>query len=208
VACDVVVVRFCSGRLQVLLIERRHDPYAGFWALPGGFVDINEDLPAAAAREAEEETGMKGLRLFPLGMFGAPGRDPRGRVISAAWLALLRPGAPKPQAGDDARKAAWFSLLRPPPLAFDHALILRQAKIRLRELLLLTPHPLELMGPSFTPEDFRLLSSEIMGRKYPPGTFISRLQKLPGLVPAADRSRLRYLRSKHRPGDFISLLLT
>ncbi|MBL8731286.1 MAG: NUDIX hydrolase [Planctomycetes bacterium] len=123
-----------GGDLRVLLIRRKHEPGAGCWALPGGFVDEHEDLPAAARRELSEETGITVRHLVQLGAYGAPGRDPRGHTVGIAFLALLAPGAVDAVAGDDAAACGWFSLRRPPRLAFDHGLMLRDARRRLAEL--------------------------------------------------------------------------
>lgn len=126
VTVDVVVVtREASPR--VLLIRRKNEPYAGCWALPGGFVEMDESLDAAAARELAEETGVVVPKLTQLGAYGDPGRDPRGRTIAVAYLAEVAPGTVA-QAGDDAAETEWRSLRRLPPLAFDHAEILADAK--------------------------------------------------------------------------------
>lgn len=122
------------GELRVLLIRRAHDPFAGCWALPGGFVDAHEDLPTAARRELREETGVAIRRVVQLGAYGTPGRDPRGHTVGVAFLALVAPGAAEAQAGDDAAACGWFSLRRPPRLAFDHGVMLRDARRRLGEL--------------------------------------------------------------------------
>ncbi|MCS7046595.1 MAG: NUDIX hydrolase [Gemmataceae bacterium] len=118
---------------RVLLIRRKHPPFAGKWALPGGFVEIEEDLDAAARRELEEETGIRVGRLEQLATFGAPNRDPRGRTISVVYLAHLDPRRVRPRPNDDAAEVAWFPLRKPPPLAFDHAEILKTARQRLRK---------------------------------------------------------------------------
>ncbi len=112
---------------SVLLIQRDREPYAGAWALPGGFVDIDEDLEAAAHRELAEETGIRGLDLEQLRAFGDPGRDPRERVISIAYIAVVGATEQPLKAGSDARQTRWFSTNELPPLAFDHASILRTA---------------------------------------------------------------------------------
>lgn len=129
-AADVVMLAERNGQTFVLLIKRGKAPYEGLWALPGGHVDAGEDFPEAAARELREETGLEATQLDQVGIYGAPGRDPRGRYVSVAYLAVLdRPTAPT--AGDDARDAHWWPVdqleREPERLAFDHAQILRDA---------------------------------------------------------------------------------
>jgi 8-oxo-dGTP diphosphatase len=127
----VDVVLFCheGERLEVLLIKRAREPFKGAWAFPGGFVDQDEKLEQAAARELKEETGIEGVRLEQLGAFGDPGRDPRGHTISIVFVGLLDSRV-EAAGSDDADEARWHSALRPPRLAFDHKKILRQALAR------------------------------------------------------------------------------
>src|SRR5260370_39535114 len=132
VTVDIVIVTR-ERKPKVLLIRRKHAPFAGMWAIPGGFVDMDESLEAAAARELYEETGIRADKLEQLQTFGDPGRDPRGRVISVVYLAQLDPRRLKPRAADDAAEVAWHDLRHPPPLAFDHAEILACACRRLKE---------------------------------------------------------------------------
>lgn len=159
VACDVVAFTMRGNDLRVLLIQRKDAPFKGLWALPGGFVNENEPLERAAARELNEETGMSGVRLEQLGAFGDPGRDPRGHTISIVYMTLLLTEG-NVTAGDDASAAEWHPFrslslravppsasIPPPPkrggkgagikaagpvrLAFDHAKILTKAYRRL-----------------------------------------------------------------------------
>ncbi len=124
---DIVLIKEGGDGPEILLIERNHPPFAGHWALPGGFVDENEPLEAAARRELFEETGLEPPELRQLGAFGDPGRDPRGWTVSVAfWTRITE--AVTPRAGDDAAAARWWPLDALPPLAFDHADIVRQAK--------------------------------------------------------------------------------
>ena len=116
------------GDLRVLLIRRGHEPFAGCWALPGGFVDEHEDLEVAARREMREETDVELGRLVQLGAYGTPHRDPRGHTVGIAYLAVCGPGEVAARAGDDAVECRWFAARRPPTLAFDHADILRDAR--------------------------------------------------------------------------------
>lgn len=127
VTVDAVVFRHTGGRLEVLVVERGRPPFQGRAALPGGFVEMDEDLLPAVKRELFEETGLKGVKLVQLATFGAPGRDPRGRTISVVFTGTLRNGNRKVRGGDDARRAYWISARRPGPLAFDHNEVLRFA---------------------------------------------------------------------------------
>jgi 8-oxo-dGTP diphosphatase len=116
------------GELRVLLIERGRDPFAGHWALPGGFVDQHEDLMVAARREMLEETHIELGALVQLGAYGTPHRDPRGHTVGVAFLAMVEPDRVVGVAGDDASDCRWFAAKRPPKLAFDHGIILRDAR--------------------------------------------------------------------------------
>ncbi len=132
VAADVALFRERDGRTEILLVRRGQPPFAGCWALPGGFIDIDEDLEAAARRELAEETGLEARDLVQLQAFGRPDRDPRERVISIVFLGLLEPDDGEPlRAGDDAAEARWFSVDALPDLAFDHAEIIALARQRL-----------------------------------------------------------------------------
>jgi len=116
----------------VLLIKRANEPFKGLWAFPGGFVDQDESLEAAVARELEEETGLKGIRLEQIGAFGDPGRDPRGHTVSIVFGGVVDRSI-QVRAADDAADAAWHSATRPPKLAFDHKKILKLALKRLAD---------------------------------------------------------------------------
>ena len=133
VTVDVVIVTR-EAKPRVLLIRRKHEPFEGQWAIPGGFVDMDEALEAAARRELHEETGVRARKLAQLGTFGDPSRDPRGRTISVVYLAQVDADKLHPEANDDAAAVGWFLLSRPPAdLAFDHAQILAAARLRLRQ---------------------------------------------------------------------------
>ena len=124
VTADIAVIEIREGRPSILLIQRRHAPFAGAWALPGGFLDEGETLEACAARELKEETGLAAKWLDLIGIYSAPGRDPRGQTVTAAYLAWVLGEA---KAGDDAADCRWFPLDALPELAFDHARIVDDA---------------------------------------------------------------------------------
>lgn len=123
VTVDAVVFAMRDGALEVLLIERKNPPFQGTWALPGGFVEMDETLEEAVARELEEETGVRGVHLEQFHTFGDPGRDPRGRSISTAYWALVDSAACEVRADDDAADVRWFPAAALPELAFDHRVI-------------------------------------------------------------------------------------
>ena len=124
---DAVVFGYEEGNISVLLIKRKYAPFKGNWAIPGGFVLNNESLEDAVERELFEETGIKINYLEQLYTFGMPDRDPRGRVVSIAYFALVRPDAFKIAASTDAEQAQWFNINELPELSFDHNKILKAA---------------------------------------------------------------------------------
>lgn len=126
VTVDVALFRRAGGQIEVLLIRRARTPFEGMWALPGGFVDQDESLEAAAARELEEETGIKGVKFKQIGAFGDPGRDPRGHTVSIAFAAVVARKV-QARAADDARQAEWHPINQLPRLAFDHGRIIKAA---------------------------------------------------------------------------------
>lgn len=165
VTADVALFTVRDGTLELLLIARRAPPFAGTWALPGGFLDPHEDLPACAARELAEETGLGGIALEQVGAFGAPDRDPRERVVSIAYLALVAAGqvdrAP-PAAGDDAAEVGWFAVNALPPLAFDHADIVAAARARLIASLTSPALIRRLLPDSFTMTQLRQVHDAVV----------------------------------------------
>jgi 8-oxo-dGTP diphosphatase len=131
VTTDVVILTIRDRKLKILLVRRAGEPYRGAWALPGGFVEPDEGLDQAAARELEEETGVTGVYLEQLYTFGEPKRDPRERVITVAYYALIPSDRLRLQAADDAEAVGWFAMDELPALAFDHADIIAMAHQRL-----------------------------------------------------------------------------
>ena len=147
---DCAVFGLDDQDLKVLLIQRDLEPFAGKWALPGGFVHEEESLEEAARRELAEETGLTRVFLEQLYTFGDPGRDPRERVVTVAYFALVNIRDHKVRASTDARNAAWFAVTDLPSLAFDHDLILETARQRLRGKLSYQPIGFELLPRKFT----------------------------------------------------------
>ena len=127
VTVDIIIFGMTENKPEVLLIKRGNEPYQGKWALPGGFVDQDETLETAAARELEEETGLSGILLTQMHAFGNPGRDPRGHTVSIVYVGYLPVGA-QARAGDDAMEADWFKLDDLPELAFDHKMVIEMAE--------------------------------------------------------------------------------
>lgn len=125
VTVDAMIVTQ-EGPPRVLLIRRKNPPHQGDWALPGGFLDVGEDLDVGAARELAEETGLRDVPLKQIGAFGSAKRDPREHVVSIAFLGEVGMEPPEVTAADDAAEARWFPLADLPPLAFDHAEIIAQ----------------------------------------------------------------------------------
>jgi 8-oxo-dGTP diphosphatase len=161
---DCVVFGLDDEDLKVLLVQRADNPFAGRWALPGGFVEMDETLDAAARRELEEETGLRIRFLEQLHTCGAVHRHPRGRVVTVAYFALVRLTDCDPRAASDARDARWCSVSQPPRLAFDHADILRVAHDRLRTKLSYQPIGFELLPAKFTLRHLQHLYETILGR--------------------------------------------
>jgi 8-oxo-dGTP diphosphatase len=126
VTVDAAVFTHCGSKTKVLLIKRGSEPFKGKWAMPGGFVNIDEELEDAVVRELEEETGVTGVHLEQMRAFGTVGRDPRGRQITIVYTGIAKSGQDKAKAGDDAAEAKWFDIEKlPSVLAFDHNKITR-----------------------------------------------------------------------------------
>ena len=164
-AVDCVVFGFDGAELEVLLIQRGQSPFEGDWALPGGFVGVEETLDEAARRELEEETGLRGVFVHQLSAFGAVDRDPRERVVSVAYYALVNPADHHVKAATDAREAAWFGIRDVPSLAFDHAEILAVALARLQGELRCRPIGFELLPKRFTLTQLQRLYEVVLERE-------------------------------------------
>jgi 8-oxo-dGTP diphosphatase len=190
VTVDVVALTIRDGELKVLLVRRGVQPFAGQWALPGGFVRAGagpgsaaEDLDAAAVRELAEETGQKlgRIHLEQLASYGAPDRDPRMRVISVAYL-VFAPELPEPLAGSDADEAAWVPVADVGDLAFDHTRILADGLERARAKLEYTPLATAFVGDEFTVAELRTVYETVWGEPLHAGNFHRKVLSVPGFV--------------------------
>lgn len=185
IAVDCVVFGYHDGQLEVLLVRRGVEPFAGAWALPGGFVLPDESLDAAAARELAEETGVTGTRLEQFHAFGDPHRDPRGRVVTVAYVALTRPG--ETRAGTDAAAARWHGVDALPTLAFDHAAIVAHARATLRVRARSAPVGFDLLPPTFSLPELQSLYEAVLGDALDRRNFRKKLLSTGLLVPLPER---------------------
>lgn len=162
ITVDIVLFTILERQLHVLLIRRLAEPFRGSYALPGGFVLENESVDEAAHRELQEETGVEKVFLEQLYTFGEPNRDPRGRVITVAYYALVA-NSHILRSGTDAADAAWFALNKLPPVAFDHQNIIEYAQQRLRNKLDYSNVGFELLPEKFTLTELQLVHEAILG---------------------------------------------
>ncbi len=186
---DCVVFGIDEAALKVLLIERAEPPFRGKWALPGGFVEIDEDISVAAARELSEETGIDKVYLEQLYTFGEPGRDPRGRVVTVAYYGLVNRVEHVPQAASDAAQAKWFEVRDLPPLAFDHKKILPVAIERLRGKVRYAPIGFELLPKKFSLTQLQRLYEIILERPLDKRNFRKKVDALGFVVATGETEK-------------------
>jgi 8-oxo-dGTP diphosphatase len=204
VAADLAIFTLQVDQLHVLLVERARDPFKGRWALPGGFVRMHEDLSAAAARELEEETGVAGAYLEQVGAFGNPARDPRERVISVAFFAIIPSDTLHLKSGGDAAAARWWPVNELPELAFDHQEILEHARHRLRYKVRGSAIALRFLSPEFTLTELQQVHEAILGQELDKRNFRKWLTSLPYLR-ATGRMRRG---GQHRPAELYRAIPT
>ena len=183
VTTDCVIFGFDGTKLTVLLVERGVETYKGRWALPGGFLKMDESAETGARRELFEETGLKTGYIRQFHTFTDPERDPRERVITIAFYALVR--ISEVQGGDDAAQAGWFPVDNVPALAFDHDLILRRATDELRKQIHFEPIGFELLPEQFTMKQLQHLYEAILGVTFDRRNFYNKMLKL-GILTELD----------------------
>jgi 8-oxo-dGTP diphosphatase len=194
---DCVVFGFDEEELKVLLIERGLEPFKGKWALPGGFVRLDETLDDAARRELEEEAGLKNVFLEQLYTFGALHRDPRERVVSVAYYSLVKLAAHETKAATDAADARWFPLSKIPKLAFDHAEILAAALARLKGKVRYEPIGFELLPPKFTLSQLQHLYEAALETHLDKRNFRKKVLSDGLLIPLKEKQMI----GRHRPAQ-------
>ena len=194
---DCVVFGYDEGELKVLLIERGLEPFKGRWALPGGFVRVDETLEQSARRELAEETGLKDVFLEQLYTFGDVDRDPRERVVSVAYYALVKLSEHEARAATDAANAEWFPVSKSPKLAFDHADILATALARLKGKVRYQPIGFELLPPRFTLSQLQHLYEAVLGTDLDKRNFRKKVLGFGLLVPLKETR----MAGPHRPAQ-------
>ena len=194
---DCAVFGLDDGELKVLLIERALEPFKGSWALPGGFVRVDETLDAAARRELAEEAGLKDVFLEQLYTFGTVDRDPRERVVSVAYYALVKLADFSTKAATDAADARWFAVSQVPKLAFDHAEILAAALARLKGKVRYQPIGFELLPPKFTLSQLQHLYEAVLETELDKRNFRKKVLGFGLLVPLKETQ----MAGRHRPAQ-------
>src|SRR5258706_11574725 len=194
---DCVVFGFDESELKVLLIQRGLEPFKGRWAMPGGFVRVNETLDAAARRELQEEAGLSNVFLEQLYTFGAVDRDPRERVVSVAYYALVKLSEHEAKAATDATNARWFVVSKVPRLAFDHGEILSIALARLKAKVRYQPIGFELLPPKFTLSQLQHLYEAVLATKLDKRNFRKKALDFGLLVPLNET----FQAGRHRPAQ-------
>jgi 8-oxo-dGTP diphosphatase len=195
VTTDIVIFSIREQMLKLLLVRRAREPFAGTWALPGGFVGIDEDLEACALRELEEETGVTGVYLEQLHTCGSPRRDPRERVISVAYYSLIPSDRLHVRSASDAKAVAWFTLDSLPSMAFDHAEIVAMAHQRLVAKLDYSTIAFQFMPEEFTLSELQTVYEIILGEPLDKRNFRKRVLALERIEKTGQLRR----NGNHRP---------
>ncbi|VAW75708.1 Nicotinamide-nucleotide adenylyltransferase, NadM family / ADP-ribose pyrophosphatase [hydrothermal vent metagenome] len=201
VTTDMVIFTIRDSQLSVLLIQRRDNPFKGLWALPGGFVHEDEDVDQCARRELEEETGLKDIYLEQLYTFGKPDRDPRERVISVAYFALLPSSPLKIRAASDASDVTWHEVSSIPALGFDHNTIIKIALERLIAKLDYSTIAFQLLPDLFTLTEVQKVYEIILGQDIDKRNFRKQILALDNVKKTKQQRR----EGAHRPAFLYTL---
>jgi 8-oxo-dGTP diphosphatase len=201
VTVDVLLFTIIADEMKLLLVSRGTEPFKGMWAIPGGFVKMDESLDDAARRELREETGIEDVYIEQLYTFGAPNRDPRTRVITVAYMALIDGSRVRLQASTDADEAAWFSVKKLPSLAFDHSQIIETGVSRLRSKLSYSSIAYSVLPPEFRLSELQKVYEIILDRSLDKRNF---RKKMLSLKDPQDRELIKPTGAKeisgaHRP---------
>ena len=188
VTIDIVIFTIRQDELKVLLIKRALPPHRNQWALPGGFIKLEESLEEGAKRELQEETGVTGVYLEQLYTFGRPDRDPRERVITVAYYALIPSDELEPKAASDAENVSWFGLKELPDLAFDHKEILKMAHQRLIAKLDYSTIAFQFMPKDFTLSELQHVYEVILREQIDKRNFRKRILSL-NLIKETGKAR-------------------
>jgi 8-oxo-dGTP diphosphatase len=202
VTTDIVIFTIRQDELKVLLIKRALPPFQGEWALPGGFIDLDESLEKGARRELEEETGVSGVYLEQLYTFGQPDRDPRERVITVAYYALIPSDKIEIRAATDAEGVSWFGMEEIPELAFDHEQILQAAHKRLAAKLDYSTIAFQFMPKAFTLTELQQVYELILRESVDKRNFRKRILSL-NLIKETGKERKA---GAHRPAKLYRVI--
>jgi len=205
VAVDIIIFTVFEEDLKVLLVKRKILPFKGMWAIPGGFIHMDESLDDAAKRELKEETNVSEVYLEQLYTFGDPHRDPRTRVITVAYFALVSPEKLNLQAATDVEEVRWFSMYKLPDLAFDHKEILDYALERLRNKLNYTTVGFQLLPEKFTLTELQKVYEVILDKKLDKRNFRKKILSM-GILRECEGETKMY-KGYHRPAQLYSFAL-
>ncbi|MBA2727888.1 MAG: NUDIX hydrolase [Parachlamydiaceae bacterium] len=197
ISIDSVVFGYTEGELKVALIERKKTPFAGMWAIPGGFMEGNETVEETAFRELKEETGIENVYLEQFHVFNKPGRDPRGPTITIALFALINSDQCHLIASEDAAKAKWWPAYKLPHLAFDHDEIYAKALVALRVALRTRPLAFELLPKQFTLTHLQDLYEQIFGIFLDKRNFRKKVAKMEFIQATGNKTQ----GGRHRPAQ-------
>lgn len=198
VTTDIVLFTFEDQQLKILLVRRANPPFEGLWAFPGGFLEVDEELEACAARELKEETGLTGARLKQFGAVGTLGRDPRGRSVSVVYFGAVSSEIAKPQPADDADEAAFHPVKRRPRLAFDHEQITKNLLGRLRDEIVQSEILFDFFRSVIPSSDMLALIEQIWGTTADRRKWDAWMHSLPFLQEMSGGQKFRLDRTEMR----------